>query len=181
MCYNGPSFTLGEDDNVTKCKSDYANAIKILNDESIPYGEGTYGYSTRHLGSDPANPSNNETIDESNMNAVETHYESDLLAVQSFSGEEKLMKQETEAGPIVGFLTTRDYYLAARSNDYNAYYNVYTISSEGTLSTEQIYAGMEVVASSPNCLAPVVSLESGVKIIEGSGNGSEESPWTLTK
>ena len=45
VCYNGPKFTLGKVLNVTKSKSDYANAIKILNDASEPYKNGTYGYS----------------------------------------------------------------------------------------------------------------------------------------
>ena len=61
VCYNGPSFILGSSTASTK-KTQYANAIQILNNASIPYGEGTYGYSTRHLGSDPSNPSSYATI-----------------------------------------------------------------------------------------------------------------------
>ena len=109
VCYNGPYLQLGEADNLTKTLSDYANVIKILNDASVPYGEGTYGYSTRHLGSDSSNPSSYATIstsyvkyygDESNISAStyknieQTHHESDVAAIQLFSDTSQGLKFE---------------------------------------------------------------------------------------
>ena len=191
VCYNGPNYQLGTGTASTD-KTRYANAIKILNDESIPYGEGTYGYSTRHLGSDPSNPSSYATISEgyiyyysdysnisSNANyryIVQTHHESDLDAVQSFSNTADGKKLAGNS-----WVASRDTY--ARSGV--TYFRVCAAGSSGFLSYGNFFSvwsdGNEYGNSSSSALAPVVILESGVKIIEGSGNGSEGSPWTLTK
>ena len=194
VCYNGPEFTIGSDTDVNKAKSDYANAIKILNDASVPYGEGTYGYSTRHLGSDPSNPRSYETIDESyikfykdydniesNANyryIVQTHHESDLAAVRSFSNTEDGKKLAGSyswvASRIVNTFSS------------SSIFCVRTVDSSGTVVSNDNLClvrsdGFGRGFSNSNAFAPVVSLESGVKIIEGSGDGSEDSPWQLAK
>ena len=188
VCYNGPSFTLGSS-TASTAKTRYANAIQILNDESIPYGEGTYGYSTRHLGSDPSNPSSYATIstsyikfysDYSNISSnanyryiSQTHHESDLAAVQSFSGTNKL------AG--ICWLASR--FVGAYS--FHSTFSVRNVNSSGSLYDSGLYSvdsGGEYGYSSRYALAPVIILESGVKIdTSTAGNGSEGSPWTLTK
>ena len=191
VCYNGPNFTLGSN-TASTAKTQYANAIKILNDKSVPYGEGTYGYITRHLGSDPSNPSSYETIDESyiyyysdydniesNANyeyLYQTHHESDLAAVKSFSGIKKL------AGKY-SWLASRGVY----GNSSYSYFYVPRVYSSGSLNYNdrlfRVYSGGgEHGESDSYAIAPVVILESGVKIDTSTGgNGSEESPWTLTK
>ena len=191
VCYNGPSFALGLN-KASTAKTRYANAIKVLNNESIPYGEGTYGYSTRHLGSDPSNPSSYATIStsyvkyysdynniESNANyryIVQTHHESDLTAVQSFSNTEDGKK-------LAGYSWLASRIVLAISSI--SIFNVRLVSSSGTLGNNDLYTlysdGYEVGGSRSQALAPVVILESGVKIIEGSGDGSEDSPWQLAK
>ena len=202
VCYNGPEFTLGAGTGSTsdpteekeKAKSDYANAIKILNDESIPYGEGTYGYSTRHLGSNPSNPSSYATIStsyikfysdykniSSNANyryIVQTHHESDIAAVRSFSNTEDGKKL---AGNY-SWVASRD--VTAVSS--NTYFRVCSMQYWGPLGVENLYwaypDGTEKGWDESSALAPVVILESGVKIdTSTAGNGSEGSPWTLTK
>ena len=186
VCYNGPSFTM-------RGKNDYANLIKILNDESILYGEGTYGYSTRHLGSDPSNPSSYETIStsyikyysdyeniESNANyryIVQTHHTSDVNAVKSFSNTAEGKKLADYS-----WLASRD--VDAYSS--TSYFYVRRVSSSGALRSYYLYNvnsdGSENTTSGSHALAPIVSLESGVKInTSTAGNGSEDSPWTLTK
>ncbi len=186
VCYNGPEFEMSG-------KEDYLNAIKILNDVSIPYGKGTYGYSTRHLGSDPSNPSSYETIDESYIKFYEdydniesntnyeylcqTHHESDWDAILSFSNTAE------------GKKLAREIWLASRSVNAisrNSGFRVRVVGSSGTFYSNNlcfVYSGGgEFAYSGSNALAPVVSLESGVKInTSTAGNGSEESPWTLTK
>ena len=192
VCYNGPNFTLGSS-TASTVKTRYANAIKILNDESIPYGEGTYGYSTRHLGSNPSNPSSYEKIDESYIKFYEdydniesnanyryleqTHHESDLAAVKSFSNTEDGKK-----------LAGSNSWLASRGVGAGSYYSSFRmcyVTSSGSLGDYYLFYvysdGRESVGIGNNALAPVVILESGVKIIEGSGDGSENSPWQLTK
>ena len=192
VCYNGPSYQLGTGTDSTD-KTRYANAIKILNDESIPYGEGTYGYSTRHLGSDPSNPSSYETIDESYIKYYEdydniesnanyryisqTHHESDLAAVQSFSNT-------ADGKKLTGMSWLASRYVFANSS--YSYFIVLSVYSSGTLNDRALYlvgsAGREYGYSTSYALAPVVILESGVKIdTSTAGNGSEGSPWTLTK
>ena len=193
VCYNGPEFTLGSDTDKNRAKSDYANAIKILNDESVPYGEGTYGYSTRHLGSDPSNPNSYETIDESyikyyedynNMESnanypylLQNHHESDLAAVKSFSGTKKLAGDHS-------WLASR--YVNAFPSGSEFYVYVSDVNSSGLLNVISLYyvhsGGNEFGYGDSIALAPVVILESGVKIdTSTAGNGSEGSPWTLTK
>ena len=190
VCYNGPSFTLGSS-TASTAKTRYANAIQILNDESIPYGEGTYGYGTRHLGSDPSNPSSYATISTSYVKFYsggsipsgtrayleQTHHESDLAAVQSFSNTADGKKL---AGSY-SWLASR-YVLAISSC---SYFSVRFVNSSGSLLDYSLYSvrsnGFESGYSDGSALAPVIILESGVKIIDGSGNGSEGSPWTLTK
>ena len=193
VCYNGPNFKLGESGNETKSKSDYANLIKILNDESIPYGEGTYGYSTRHLGSDPSNPSSYETIDESyvkfyeDYNNIEsnanyryiyqTHHESDLNAIKSFSNT-------ADGKKLAGWSWLASRYVDAASSF--SYFYVRIVYSSGMLYNNYLYRvmsdGRGYTVRLSNALAPVIILESGVKInTSTAGNGSEGSPWTLTK
>ena len=206
VCYNGPEFTLGAGTGTTsdpteekeKAKSDYVNAIKILNDESIPYKEGTYGESARHLGSDPSDPSNYDEIDESYIKFYEdynniksnanygyinqTHHESDLAAVQSFSNT-------AEGKKLAGSSNLEDSWLASRrvgawSNSSD--FCVRVVSSSGWLQSRGLYDvysfGRMDGTGQSSALAPVVILESGVKInTSTAGNGSEESPWTLTK
>ena len=161
--------------------------IKILNDESIPYGEGTYGYSTRHLGSDPSNPSSYATISTSYVKFYggstpsgtrayleQTHHESDLVAVQSFSGTNKL------AG-VRSWLASRHVMI------YGSYsgFDVRVVRDSGPLSYDELSRANsrgQGESSSNSALAPVVILESEVKInTSTAGNGSEGSPWTLTK
>ncbi len=191
VCYNGPDFTLGSN-TASTAKTRYANAIQILNDESIPYGEGTYGYSTRHLGSDPSNPSSYATISTSYVKFYsggsipsgtrayleQTHHESDLAAVQSFSDTADGKKL---AGTY-SWMASRNVF--ADSSNSNFY--VRFVYSFGTLSNSNLYYvnsdGSEYGASRSHALAPIVILESGVKInTSTAGNGSDESPWTLTK
>ena len=192
VCYNGPSFTLGSSTEST-AKTQYANAIKILNDASVPYREGTYGYSTRHLGSDPSNPSSYETIDESYIKFYEdydniesnanyryisqTHYVSDWRAVQPFSDTADGKKL---AGSYI-WLASR----TATATSSNSSFYVRFMSNSGGLVGNNFFDvfsdGRERGDSWSYALAPVVILESGVKIIEGSGDGSENSPWQLTK
>ena len=193
VCYNGPNYVLGNG-GASAAKTRYANAIQTLNNASIPYGEGTYGYSTRHLGSDPSNPSSYETIDESYIKFYEdydniesnanyryiyqTHYESDLAAVQSFSNTADGKKLAGERS----WLASR--YVDADSNV--TYFLVRYVNRSGTLYGYSLYevyysAVLEYGYSRISALAPVVILESGVKIIEDSGDGSENSPWQLTK
>ena len=189
VCYNGPSFSMGG-------KNDYANAIKILNDESEPYGNGTYGYSTRHLGSDPSEPSSYATIDESYIkfysggsipsetraSLEQTHHESDLAAIKSFSNTEdgKKLAGDSNDGNI--WLASRN--VVATSS--NSYFCEHFVTSHGGYGDCTLYGvdsdGSEYVQSNSYHLAPVVILESGIKIdTSTAGNGSEESPWTLTK
>ena len=200
VCYNGPEFTLGAGtaspsdttEEKEKAKSDYANAIKILNDESVPYGEGTYGYSTRHLGSDPSNPSSYATIDESYIKLYEdydniesnanypylsqTHHESDLAAVELFSGTIKLVGYSWLASRFVDAnSSTSDFGVrfVDNSSTPNSSNPLYFVYSDGNVYG-QSYSFF--------ALAPVVILESGIKIdTSTAGNGSEGSPWTLTK
>ena len=187
VCYNGPSFKMEATDG-------YANAIKILNDESEPYGEGTYGYSTRHLGSDPSNPSSYATIstsyikfysDYSNISSNtnyryinQTHHESDLSAIKSFSNTAD------------GNKLADDSWLASRyvhANSSASFFNVrYVFGNDGRLQSHGLHYvysdGHETTYRHSEALAPIVSLESGVKInTSTAGNGSEESPWMLTK
>ena len=193
VCYNGPNFTLGSS-TASTAKTQYANAIQILNNASIPYGEGTYGYSTRHLGSDPSNPSSYETIDESyikfyedydniesNANyryIVQTHHESDCDAVRSFSNTANGEK-----------LAGSNSWVASRRVSANSGYTdfrVRVVLNTGSLIDFYLYfahpGSNELGYSQSNALAPVVILESGVKIdTSTAGNGSEGSPWTLTK
>ena len=75
VCYNGPSYTLGMETNVTenlsscyKSRYDYANCIQILNNESQDYiNSAKYGVSARHLGSNPTSPNDYASI---NLNYV---------------------------------------------------------------------------------------------------------------
>ena len=196
VCYNGPSFALGLN-KASTAKTRYANAIKVLNNESIPYGEGTYGYSTRHLGSDPSNPSSYETIDESyiyyysdydniesnpNYRYInQTHHESDLNAIESFITTAEGNKL---AGDRFGYswLASRD---VLADSSYSRFC-VRAVDSSGTLNSYLLYYvnsyGYAYTYSTSRALAPIVSLESGVKInTSTAGNGSEGSPWTLTK
>ena len=193
VCYSGPDFTLGEKDNATKCKSDYANAIKLLNDASVPYKNGSYGYSTRHLGSDPSNPSSYATISTSYVKFYsgaeiptatrayleQDHHESDLNAIKSFSNTAEGKKLAAS----FSWLATRDVGAWSR---YSAFYVRY-VNSSGSLNAYfalcSVHSdGNEGTNSESNALAPVVSLESGVKINTSlAGNGSENSPWVLTK
>ena len=196
VCYNGSSFTLGEEGNITKCKSDYANAIKLLNDASVPYKNGTYGYSTRHLGSDPSNQSSYATISTSyvkyysNYNSStlkptynlayleQDHHESDLNAIESFSNT-------AEGKRLAGhhsWLASRRVYAGSSYSGFS----VYLVSYVGSLANNALLRatsnGRETANSYSYALAPVVSLESGVKINTSlAGNGSEDSPWKLTK
>ena len=189
VCYNGPSYTLGERSNVTKSKSDYANCISLLNDASVAYKNGTYGYSARHLGSNPSNPSSYATIDESyvkyysdystissNVNypyIVQKHHTTDINALKTFSGTKKLSGSYS--------------WLASRSVNASSSYSRFRlrlVSSGGSVYDDGLYAvfsdGTEYTYSRSDALAPVVSLQSGVKAIPGSGDGSEGSPWQLT-
>ena len=188
VCYNGPSYTLGEEGNVTKCKSDYANCISLLNDASAAYKNGTYGYSARHLGSNPSNPSSYATIDESyvkyysdyssissNANYPyinQTHHETDTNALKTFSGTKKLSG--------ISWLASRRVNAASSNSNFNVRY----VSSGGSMSSNYLCdvasRGAEFAHSNSKALAPVVSLQSGVKAIPGSGDGSEGSPWQLT-
>ena len=201
VCYNGPEFTLGAGNGFTtdttiinKAKSDYANAVKLLNDASEPYGEGTYGYSTRHLGSDPSNPSSYETIStsyvkyysnyDSNYNPTtnlkfleQTHHESDANAIVSFSNTAYGKKLNSYS-----WLASRS--VNARSSI--SYFTVRHVDRSGTYVSYHLCSlysdGREYACSLSYALAPIVSLESGVKInTSTAGNGSEGSPWTLTK
>ena len=192
VCYSGPDFTLGEKDNATKCKSDYANAIKLLNDASVPYKNGSYGYSTRHLGSDPSNPSSYATISTSYVKFYsgaeiptatrayleQDHHESDLNAIKSFSNTAEGKKLAAS----FSWLASRYVYAISSS----LYFDFRLVGSSGSLSSSDLYCvysdGRESTFSYSNALAPVVSLESGVKINTSlAGNGSENSPWVLTK
>ena len=187
VCYNGPSFTMGG-------KNDYANAIKLLNDESIPYGNGIYGYSTRHLGSDPSNPSRYETIDESYIKFYEdfdnielnanygyinqTHHKSDLEAIKSFSNA-------ADGEGLAGGWTWLASRCATAYSSYR-YFSVRLVGGFGNHNYRTLFSvnsdGSENGSSLSYDLAPVVILESGVKInTSTAGNGSEGSPWTLTK
>ena len=196
VCYNGPEFFLGElgSISITESKSDYANAIKILNDASVPYKNGKYGYGTRHLGSNPSNPSSYATIhlsyvkyysDYNNITAnavysyiVQTHDGSDRSAILSFSNT---LDGKKLAGNY-SWLASRN--VNTRSS-YSSFY-VRNVNSSGTLSFSELYNatsdGRKNAFRASNALAPVVSLESGVKINTLlAGNGSEDSPWVLTK
>ncbi len=190
VCYNGPRFTLGSS-TVSTAKTQYAQAIQLLNNASIPYGEGTYGYSTRHLGSDPSNPSSYATISTSYVKFYsggsipsgtrayleQTHHKSDLAAVQSFSNTADGKKMADYS-----WLASRR--VNARSSNSDFY--VRNVRSSGTLGSDRLFSvyssGIEYGGSDRRALAPVIILESGVKInTSTAGNGSEGSPWTLTK
>ena len=194
VCYNGPEFTLGSDTDINKAKSDYANAIKLLNDASVPYKNGTYGYSTRHLGSDPSNPSSYATINTSYVKFYsggtipsatraylkQEHHKSDLNAISSFSSTAEGKKL---AGAY-SWLASR--YVSANSN--TSSFEVHYVNSSATPNSGYLYrvvsisSDLEFTLSISYALASVVSLESGVKINTSlAGNGSEDSPWVLTK
>ncbi len=158
VCYNGPSFTLGAGtadysdtaEEKEKAKSDYANAIQILNNASIPYVEGTYGYSTRHLGSDPSNPSSYETIDESyvdyysdnnniesnaNYRYIEqTHHEIDLAAVELFSNT----TEDKDGKKLAANSWMASRWVSAFSYDTN--FRVHIVTSYGPLSRNYLYS-----------------------------------------
>ena len=186
VCYNGPSFTMGG-------KDDYANAIQKLNNASEPYKNGTYGESTRHLGSDPSNPSNYGIIDssyikfyddydntESNANyryIVQKHHESDLNVIKSFSNT-----AEGKRFAVTSWLASRFVYAVSSYSGFNVCC-VYSSGSFGSYNVCSVYSdGSEGKVFLYFALAPVVSLESGVKINTSlAGNGSEDSPWKLTK
>ena len=191
VCYNGPDFTLGSYEDKNKSKSDYANAIQKLNDASAPYKNGTYGYSTRHLGSNPTNPSSYATISTSYVKLYsggtiptatrayleQEHHESDLNTVKSFSNT-------ADGKKLAGGRS----WLASRIVDAVSSYSSFCVRgvySGGSLSSNALYnvysAGYENAYSHSFALAPVVSLESGVKINTAlDGNGSEDNPWKLT-
>ena len=149
VCYNGPDFTLGSN-TASTAKTRYANAIQILNDESIPYGEGTYGYSTRHLGSDPSNPSSYETIDESyvdyysdnnniesnaNYRYIEqTHHEIDLAAVELFSNT----TEDKDGKKLAANSWMASRWVSAFSYDTN--FRVHIVTSYGPLSRNYLYS-----------------------------------------
>ena len=193
VCYNGPNFTLGSS-TASTAKTQYAQAIQLLNNASIPYGEGTYGYSTRHLGSDPSNPSSYATISTSYVKFYsggsipsrtrayleQTHHESDVAAVHYFS---KTAEGKKLAGSY-SWLASRDVIASSSDSDFRVHYVAYS----GSVSNYYLYVvysdGFEhgTSFSYAFALAPVVILESGVKIdTSTAGNGSEGSPWTLTK
>ena len=190
VCYNGPSFTMSG-------KGDYVNAIKILNDKSVPYAEGIYGESTRHLGSDPSNPSSYETINtsyvkyysnssniSSNANyryIAQAHYESDQEAIQSFSNT---VEGKKLAGNTYGcsWLASRYAATGSSSSSFGVLYVDSSNDRNGYSMCTVYSSGSEYSSSYSYALAPIVSLESGVKIdTSTAGNGSEGSPWTLTK
>ncbi len=185
VCYNGPIKKFSG-------KSDYCNAIRILNDASAPYKNGTYGYSARHLGSNPSSPSSYATISTSyvkfykvyysstskpttNLAYLEqTHHETDKNALATFSGTNKLSGSYS-------WLASRLVYVDSRASGFC----VRHVNSDGIENHNYLYYafsdGTEQASSHSNvALAPVVSLQSGIKAIPGSGNGSEGNPWRLT-
>ena len=186
VCYNGPDYTLGERSNVTKSKSDYANCISLLNDASVAYKNGTYGYSARHLGSNPTNLSSYATISTSYVEFYsvgnipsgkkayleQTHHEIDTNVIATFSGTKKL------SGSI-SWLASRN--VAALSS--YSYFSVRNVHSDGSVSQNILCTvnsvDSEYAYSESYALAPVVSLQSEIKAIPGSGDGSEGSPWQL--
>lgn len=184
VCYNGPEFTLGSATDVNKAKSDFCNAIKLLNEASVAYKNGIYGYNARHLGSNPTNPSSYETIDPSyiyhgsdNQYVSQTHHEVDLKAIISFD-DTKIFADSL-------------YWLASRSVSWQStdwYFNVRSMDIgknilDGSHTLYGMWKGGGVGSLSvTKCLAPVVSLESGIKIDTSlAGDGSEENPWKLIK
>ena len=195
VCYNGPDFTLGSAEDAAKSKSDYANAIKLLNAETEPYGEGLYGNSTRHLGSDPSNSDSYETIDESyveyysdfnssgkpktNLEYLEQyHHKNDVESIKIFSDTQDGKKLAGEKS-----------WLASRRVDANAintYFRVRYVYSSGEFSNLNLYTvspeGSESTINGTYALAPVVSLESGVKIDTSlEGDGSMDNAWKLAE
>ena len=108
----------------------------------------------------------------------QTHYQSDLAAIRSFSDT------STSGERIEG-----NSWFASRYVFSHSHFGVLYVYDDG----DEVYAGNDadlyIITSSGLVdthdislpLVPVVSLESGVKIIEGSGDGSENSPWQLTK
>ena len=192
VCYDAPNIRFGADiSNKSTYKTKYANAIKILNDKSVPYGNGTYGYSTRHLGSDPSNPSSYATIPEDYIKVyedydtielnpnypyiVQNHHESDLEAVQLFSDADTGRKFDH---PSI-FLASR----RATTGSISSSFYVNDIGGiSGGLDKIEANALYHSVAEghgyssgvdNPAGLAPVVVLESGVKIntlLRGNGS-----------
>jgi len=122
VCYNGPAFTLGSSDNtstaVSESKSDWTSAIQQLNNASIPYKNGTYGYSARHLGSDPAKPENYAILSSTAMSSITADlsdglpdalsaegvnsgiHETDRSVVETFSGDNKLNGDDDTDGSV---------------------------------------------------------------------------------
>ena len=183
VCYNGPEFTLGSATDVNKAKSDFCNAIKLLNEASIAYKNGIYGYNARHLGSNPTNPSSYETIDAgcvwhgSNSEYVsQTHHEADLNAIISFN-DTKLF-----ADSLYWFASRS---VSSQSTDW--YFNIRSMDLEknildGAHTLYGMYLGGGVGSLSVSkCLAPVVSLESGIKVKSNAGNGTIDNPWKLVQ
>ena len=180
VCYNGPSFAMHGTDG-------YYNAISILNSQSQAYKNGTYGYGARHLGSDPSNPSSYEKIsysdiadiiwtDFKNSYVEQTHHEIDIEAVATFEGTNKLIGRSWLASraydPKWGWGDTMFYVLSVDAR--GSVLEIYQLFFISPNDNWYFY-------SVSNAIAPVVSLESGVKIIKDSGDGSEGSPWKLTK
>lgn len=187
VCYNGPTFNLGnKENNEEGAKFDYANCIYLLNEASEPYKQGTFGYKARHLGSNPTNPLEYDIISEDyiyygteiNEYTVQEHYLYDLNAVQKFNSEQKFYY-------IYTWLSARWINTTTSEENITDYeFRVRCIGNNGALSSKYLYIinsiGNKIIDGQHYALAPVVALESGVKINTNIGDGSENNPWGLT-
>ena len=156
VCYNGPNIAIHGTESVTY----------KLNNNSIPYKNGVYGYSIRHLGT-------NYPIKREN-----SYYSRDLDSIKAFSGI-KLM------GNGYGYTLYDDIFFAYDHNGRfdSKYKYEYRINKWGEVKYDLLQRKQGTANSydyAVGALAPVVSLESGIKIEQGNGNGTEANPYKLT-
>lgn len=196
VCYNGPAFTLGE--------NDIANAIRLLNEASEPYEKGTYAEKgkARHLGTNPITPrgdegyevihdteyiqyyNGREAVPAETLKWIEqTHHETDMTAIGEFSTTNNTAKKKLIGDSKFGYSWIGSRCTNFISSDSISYFGVRNVTSSGDLKDilfYQVYSnGTYMVYESSRALAPVVSLKSGIKIEKGVGDGSEEKPWIL--
>ena len=108
-------------------------------------------------------------------------FEIDSGIIATFSGDKKLSGENGSAGK--SWLASR----VINTGSSWTNYNVRCITVEGVPGSQCLYdknSGGSASAgySATYALAPVVSLESGIKIAkDAGGDGGEDSPWVLTK
>lgn len=173
---------------IDEAANDYTKAIFLLNSESSSYSGGTYGRSARHFGSNYSAPASyndigfrpntyfntsTELTNSANYSSlVQNHYTTDTSALSNFSSRALastcwVAARAVHIHPEEPFVSYQVCYEYISGPILPAY--LYSVYEDGTLRADKrTYA-----------LAPVVSLQSGIKVSNSSA-GTKSNPWKLT-